>query len=413
MARATRKILDEMRAKAERDNAEPPLALPVLHWHGEVDLRDSDPQLVQDLLPEVGSGLISGQWGTYKTFVVFDLAHAIMSGEPFLGHEVVRRGGVLLVAPEGQNEVPKRLEGVIRDKGKLAHPAPFAWVTTCPPLVGADAVAVLSELAARAAARLQAQFGLPLVAIFIDTVVAAAGYTREGADNDTALGQVIMRNMAQVARNVGCFVFGVDHFGKDVNVGTRGTSAKEGAADVVLAMLGEKAITGEATNTRLAIRKRRGGSNGEEFPFMPRPVELELGPNGKQITTLVLDWGGVAMPPKRAQDSWGKGKGVSLLRRIVMSMLVDQGVDLKPWADGATVRALKVEQVKAEFFKSYYTDGETTGIKQKAKRVAFQRAVELAVERGILAVREGDGEGHLWLARAGAAPAPAKDTCRR
>src|SRR5262245_7168181 len=122
-------------------------------------------------------GLISGQWGTYKTFVVFDLAHAIMSGEPFLGHEVVRRGGVLLVAVEGQNEVAKRLEGVIRDKGKLAHPAPFAWVATCPPLVGADAVAVLSELAARAAARLQAQFGLPLVAIFIDTVVAAAGYT--------------------------------------------------------------------------------------------------------------------------------------------------------------------------------------------------------------------------------------------
>src|SRR5262249_31584712 len=144
----------------------------------------------------------------------------------------------------------------------------------------------------------------------------------------------------------------------------------------------EKPITGEVTNTRLAIRKRRGGSNGEEFPFMPRPVELELGPNGKRITTLVLDWGGVAMPPKRARDSWGKGKGVSLLRRIVMSMLVDQGVDLKPWADG-----------------------ETAAVKQKAKRVAFQRAVELAVERGTLAVREGDGEGHLWLARAGAAPA--------
>jgi hypothetical protein len=53
--RSTREILDELRAKA---------GLPVLHWHGEVKLRDSDPQLVQDLLPEVGSGLISGQWGT-------------------------------------------------------------------------------------------------------------------------------------------------------------------------------------------------------------------------------------------------------------------------------------------------------------------------------------------------------------
>src|SRR5262245_25594835 len=104
VARATRKILDEMRAKAERDNAEPPLALPVLHWHGEVDLRDSDPQLVQDLLPEVGSGLISGQWGTYKTFVVFDLAHAIMSGEPFLGHEVWGLGGVVVGGVGSQTE---------------------------------------------------------------------------------------------------------------------------------------------------------------------------------------------------------------------------------------------------------------------------------------------------------------------
>jgi AAA domain len=398
--RSTRKMFEEMRA-----NAEP---LTVLHWHGEVDLRNSDPQFVQDLLPEVGSGLISGQWGTYKTFAAFDIAHAAMSGGSFLGHKVVRRGGVLFVALEGQSEVPKRLEGVIRDRGKLVGPAPFAWVTTCPPLIGADVVAFLTELAKQAAARLAERFRLPLVAIFIDTVVAAAGYTKEGADNDTALGQVIMRNIAQVARNVGCFVFGIDHFGKDVNVGTRGTSAKEGAADVVLAMLGDKAITGEVTNTRLAIRKRRGGSNGEEFPFTPRVIELEHDENGKPImTTLVLDWGRAATPPKRAQDNWGKGKGVNLLRRIVMSMLVDQGVDLKPWTDGPTVRALKVEQVKAEFFKAYYTDGETAAAKQKAKRVAFQRAVELAVERGTLVVREGDGEGHLWLARAGAAPTPA------
>jgi AAA domain len=402
--RSTREIFEELRAEA---------GLPILHWHGEVELRDSDPQLVQDLLPEVGSGLISGQWGTYKTFAVFDLAHAIMSGEPFLGHEVVRRGGVLFVALEGQSEVVKRLEGVIRERGKLAHPAPFAWVTSCPPLVGPDVVEVLTEVAKQVAARLKERFGLPLVAIFIDTVVAAAGYTREGADNDTALGQVIMRNMSQVARNVGCFAFGVDHFGKDVSVGTRGTSAKEGAADVVLAMLGDKAITGEVSNTRLVIRKRRGGANGEEFPFTPRVVELERDNDGRPTkTTLVLDWGRVATPPRSAQDNWGKGKGVKLLRRIVMSMLVDQGIGLKPFADGPTVRALKVEQVRAEFFKFYYTDGETAAAKQKAKRVAFQRAVELAIERGTLVVRESDGEGHLWLTRAGAAPAPAKDACR-
>jgi hypothetical protein len=34
-------------------------------WHGRVDYRASRPQLVQDVIPEVGHGLWSGQWGTF------------------------------------------------------------------------------------------------------------------------------------------------------------------------------------------------------------------------------------------------------------------------------------------------------------------------------------------------------------
>jgi hypothetical protein len=40
-----------------------------IHWHGDVDPLESRPQLINKVLPEVGCGLISGQWGTYKTFV--------------------------------------------------------------------------------------------------------------------------------------------------------------------------------------------------------------------------------------------------------------------------------------------------------------------------------------------------------
>ncbi|HKD36614.1 MAG TPA: AAA family ATPase, partial [Pirellulales bacterium] len=72
-----------------------------VYWHGEVDFRKSRPHLVQDCIPEVGHGLIAGQWGTFKTFGTFDLAHSIMSGEPWLGYEIMRRGGVLFIALEG------------------------------------------------------------------------------------------------------------------------------------------------------------------------------------------------------------------------------------------------------------------------------------------------------------------------
>jgi hypothetical protein len=60
-----------------------------------------------------------------------------------------------------------------------------------------------------------------------------------GLAADAALGQAVMHTLAEVARRMCCFVFGIDHFGKAVRTGTRGTSAKEGRA-VVLATLGDK-----------------------------------------------------------------------------------------------------------------------------------------------------------------------------
>jgi hypothetical protein len=70
-------------------------------------------------------------------------------------------------------------------------------------------------------------------------------------------------NVLKEAQQLSCFVLGVDHYGKDITAGTRGTSAKEASADVVLACLGAREQSGRVTDTRLAVRKcrevRRGG----------------------------------------------------------------------------------------------------------------------------------------------------------
>jgi hypothetical protein len=55
----------ELVEREARPFEEPEDDLPTVHWHGEVDVRESRPWAVQDLIPEVGHGLISGQWGTY------------------------------------------------------------------------------------------------------------------------------------------------------------------------------------------------------------------------------------------------------------------------------------------------------------------------------------------------------------
>jgi hypothetical protein len=369
-------------------------------WHGDVDPNDSRPWLVRDLIPEVGSGLVSGQWGTYKTFMVLDLGHSVMTGTTFLDFEVMRPGGVLFIALEGANEVAIRLQGVIDHKGKLTK-APFVWIETCPPLINKNAVSVLSRMAERAAAQLRERFDLPLSAIFIDTVVAGAGYTKDGQENDAASNQAMMRTLAQVARNAGCFVFGVDHFGKNVDTGTRGSSTKEAAADVVLVLLGEKNVAGEISNTRLAIRKRRGGSNGAEFPFKPRVVDMGTDKFGVQITTLVLDWGATNAAPKAAKDDWGSGKGLKLLRQAMMGLLVDCGVEIRPWAEGPTVRALDAELVRAEFYKGYFAEGVTPVAKQTARRQAFHRAVATATDKGVVVTRLVGEKTFIWLAVGG------------
>src|SRR5262249_44165960 len=163
--------------------------------------------------------------------------------------------------------------------------------------------------------------------IGIDTIAACAGYARAGDEYDNATGQAVMDALKAVAQEFSCFVLGIDHFGKDLLAGTRGASSKESSCDVVLACLGEKQLSGNVTNTRLAIRKHGGGQQGQEYPFTLRPVEApEKDEDGDPITTMVIRWvtGPVAPPPPK--DPWQQCRrgdqqtAVTRLKRVLMAM---------------------------------------------------------------------------------------------
>ena len=87
-----------------------------LRWHGDDEDAPLRAWLVNGLLPETGVGLISGQWGTYKTFVSLDLAAAVMVGLAFIDYPIVRNGGVLFIAVEGASEIAARLRGGAQDQ---------------------------------------------------------------------------------------------------------------------------------------------------------------------------------------------------------------------------------------------------------------------------------------------------------
>jgi hypothetical protein len=241
------------------------------------------------------------------------------------------------------------------------------------------------------------EFGFPVALAIIDTAGTAAQYEKTGDENDPVVGKKIMSAMSAAARECGIFVFGIDHFGKAIETGTRGASSKEADADVVFALLAEKSITGALTNPRLAIRKRRSGPNGLEFPFRTKPVDLGEDDFGSSITTLTIEW----LDPKTTvgaslkPDLWTKS--LRLLRQTLMNMLADCGSEQRPFPDGPLVRAVDLEQVRAEFYKAYPAEGDAKA-KSETRRKAFNRAIKSAQANGLIGIHDIGVATYVWLA---------------
>jgi hypothetical protein len=381
-----------------------------LQWHGDADPNEDRAWLIQELIPETGKGLLSGQWGTGKTFGALDLSASVMTMGAFAGRRVSRQGGVLFIAPEGASEIQIRLRGVVEGKlsgfpstqpGTEAKPInpkrlPIAWIDQCPPLVEKDAVTILTLTAKAAAERMEEAYGLPLALIVIDTVAASAGVTDENA---AAENHRVMNAMETLSRETGAFVLGVDHFGKMVETGTRGSSAKEAAADVVLAMLGDRDISGAVSNTRMAVRKLRGGATGAETPYSLEVVQLGENKHGNPVTTCIVKWDTgrtSAAAAATVRESWPTS--LRVFQKAMQVALTDHGKRVYPFGvDGPEVLAVAEAKVRAEFVAAYPVNGEADEKRSEAKKKAFSRALKSARERELVISRDVAGVDHLWL----------------
>jgi hypothetical protein len=382
----------------------------LLRWHGDADPNADRAWLVRDLIPETGKGLIAGQWGTGKTFGALDLSASVMTGMSFANRKTERVGGVLFIAPEGAFEIPIRLrgltecklaqavaEGVLdQDAATLLARLPFAWAEECPRLIDPGAGPALIEIAKAAQEHLREAFGLPLVLIIIDTVAAGAGFNDE---NSAAESQKVMDGLQALARETGAFVMGVDHFGKTSETGTRGSSAKESAADVVLAFLGTRDEGGTISNTRMALRKLRGGKVGMETVYDLDVVQVGETYHREPITTCVVNWQSSRGETiaQAVKDRWPKT--LRVFRSALETALATSGYRIRPFgAEGPEVLAVVEDALREEFYASYVPAGEADPQKRAgAKQKAFKRAAKQASDAGVIASRELGGVDHLWM----------------
>lgn len=402
MADAATYTIEHLRPRTERpgSGASRPASAISIRWHGDADPNADRAWLVRDLVFETGKGLLAGQWGGGKTFGALDLSASVMTGSPFAGKRVMRQGGVLFIAPEGSFEIPIRLRGIVQ--GKLGPEAPdrlpFAWIEECPRLLDADAVPQLVTVAKLAAEHLLEAFDLPLALIVIDTVAAGAGFMDE---NSAAEAQRVMNAMEALSHQTGAFVLGVDHFGKAVETGTRGSSAKEAAADVVLAMLANRDEAGTISNTRMAIRKVRGGRCGYEIPYALEVIIVGETYDREPITTCIVNWQTdrvSAAAVATIKDRWPTS--LKVFRTAMLNTLAeaDKSKRIRPFGiEGPEVVAVTDKAVRTEFCAAYPADGESDEQRNDAKGKAFKRARKQALDRGLIASREFGGIDHLWL----------------
>ena len=386
---------DGVDAGDQQQRKEPERKTFEVYWHGADYGRADRPWLAKNVIPEQGAGLMSGQWGTAKTFAAIALAGSVMTGAPFAGREIVRRGGVLLVAAEGASEVSIRLNGMVDSKLKAEGSLPFAWIEDTPDLKDKASYRQLVETAVSIGVWIKEKFALPLALIIIDTISAAANWKDH---NDAAEGQFVMNRLRELGRKTGAVVLAVDHFGKDASTGTRGTTAKEAAADFILATLADRDLNGTLSKTRMAIRKVRGGKTGEEFPF-----DLEVVPAGFGETTCIITWkvahGSADTGATSEKTRWPKS--LRVFRTSMQAVIAEKGKPVAPYgAEGPTVQAVAFAYVRAEFMAAYPVDDAGDEREQKAaKRAAFGRAIKDARQRELIGSREIGGVDLLWFAK--------------
>ena len=96
---------------------------------------------------------------------------------------------------------------------------------------------------------------------------------------------------------------------------------------------------------------------------------------------------------KRQRPVWA-GKA-SILKRAMGAALAEHGKTRRPFgSEGPEVRAVDRERVRAEFYASYSADGAS----QETKRRNFNRLIDGAQEKNLIAARFDDGVDWLWFA---------------
>ena len=120
---------------------------------------------------------------------------------------------------------------------------------------------------------------------------------------------------------------------------------------------------------------------------------------------MVVDWQpAVPAGAQHSRDPWAQCRrqdqrtAVLRLKRVLMAILAEQGVDLPTGPDGPVVRMVDQEIVPEEFYSHTSAEG-TPKQKRQLRSLQFKRALGWAEDQQLIGIEEIDGVTYLRLSR--------------
>ena len=356
--------------------------------------------LIDGVMPLQGLPFIGGQSSAGKTFIAILLACCAASGKPFMGREVKKRVGTVIVAAEGRHMLSARIAAAKKEL-ETDEPIAVAWVKQVPEFSQAAAVAEFVKDLKAIDQDFQQRFGIPLGLVFVDTVSASFDI-KEEADNAEAAR--VCKIMRHIGEEIGALVCPIHHYGKNAGVGLRGASAWRANADFVLSVMADiDPQTGNVTNRQLAVAKDRDGAQGPLTPFILQPVHLgEV--DGKPWGSLVAVTGEVGQPTAQWPEH------LRIIRQALSTAIVNHGQKVRPYTDGPEVTAVAEYVVREEFDHIAHVDSPPEK-QQEALRKQFSRKLNAAQSKGLIALhRDKTGHAIIWFVSGNEAAGSDPDT---
>lgn len=225
--------------------------------------------IIKKILPRAALGVIFGQSGAGKSFMVLDMIAAVARGIDWRGFKT-QKGRVVMVVAEGAAGAVGRLAAYAQHNGIDLADLEVGIIEDVPDLTKMDHK--------RIAKRIEAYGGADI--IVFDTLAQSVAGANENSAED--MGKAI-KHCKDLHTDTGALVLLVHHAGKDSERGARGWSGIKAAADI------EIEVSRTLQQRVLKVTKSKDSADGAEMAFKLNTVILGQDSDGDDITSCVIE----------------------------------------------------------------------------------------------------------------------------